>query len=75
VPRNDGVLNSIGMLGVKGDKVAFDIVADGNGANDGWLIAGDTLYNVDLASGRSSEVAKITGTTGKVRDIAAMPKI
>jgi hypothetical protein len=74
-PPNDGVLNSIGMLGVKGDAVAFDIVSDANGGNEGWLMAGDTLYKVDLASGKASEVAKIAGVSGTVRDIAAMPKM
>jgi hypothetical protein len=74
-PPNDGVLNSVGMLGMGAEMAAFDIVSDGNGGNEGWLMAGDTLYKVDLTSGKGSSVAKITGVTGMVRDIAAMPKM
>jgi hypothetical protein len=73
-PPNDGVLNSIGMLGMSAEAAAFDIVADGNGGNEGWLMAGDTLYKVDLATGKGTSVAKIAGVSGTVRDIAAMPK-
>jgi hypothetical protein len=72
-PPNDGVLNTIGTLGMSGDGAAFDIVADGQGGNTGWLMAKDTLYRVDLTSGKGAEVAKIAGVSGTVRDIAVMP--
>lgn len=69
-PPNDGVLASIGKLGIKADKVAFDIWSDGNGKNEAWLMAGDTLYSVDLATGKATEAAKISGVSGTVKDIA-----
>ena len=72
-PPNEGVLNSIGMLGMNADRAAFDIVADGQGDNAGWLLAGDTLYKVDIATGRASQAGKITGIGGTVRDIAVLP--
>jgi Domain of unknown function (DUF4394) len=72
-PPNDGVLNTIGTLGMRCDGAAFDIVADGQGGNTGWLMAKDTLYRVDLTSGKGAEVAKIAGVSGTVRDIAVMP--
>jgi Domain of unknown function (DUF4394) len=72
-PPNDGVLNAVGKLGIKADKVAFDISSDGKGGNEAWLMAGDTLYSVDLASGKATEAAKIGGVTGTVRDIAILP--
>jgi hypothetical protein len=74
-PPNDGVLNSVGMLGVSADAAAFDIASDGKGANAGWLMAKDTLYQVDLQTGKGAEVAKIAGVSGTVRDIAIMPKM
>jgi hypothetical protein len=74
-PPNDGVLNAIGKLGVKADGYAFDIAADGNGGNEGWLMAGGTLYRVDLASGKASEHGKIAGVNGTVKDIAVLPKM
>jgi Domain of unknown function (DUF4394) len=72
-PPNDGVLNSVGMLGMEAGNVAFDIVA-GDTASEGWLMNGKTLYKVDLATGKASEVGVIAGVDGAVRDIAAMPK-
>jgi len=75
VPPNEGVLNSIGMIGMTAETAAFDIVAEttGQGMNTGWLMAGDSLYKVDLATGKASSVGKITGVSGSVRDIAALP--
>ena len=72
-PPNDGVLNSVGMLGMEAGSVAFDIVA-AEAANEGWLMSGKTLYKVDLATGKATEAATITGVDGTVRDIAALPK-
>jgi hypothetical protein len=74
-PPNDGVLNSVGMLGMSADAAAFDIVSDGQGGNTAWLMAKDTLYRVDLQTGKGAEVAKIAGVSGAVRDIAVMPKM
>ena len=72
-PPNDGVLGSIGKLGVKAGKASFDIWSDGNGKNEAWMMLGDTLYSVDLASGKATEAAKISGVSGTVRDIAILP--
>lgn len=72
-PPNDGVLNSVGTLGVTGEAYAFDIVTTAAGANQGWLMAGDTLYSVDLATGKAVMVGKIAGVEGKVHDIAILP--
>ena len=72
-PPNDGVLTTVGKLGMSGTGAAFDIVADGNGGNAAWLMSGDTLYKVDLTTGKGTAAAKITGVTGTVRDIAILP--
>jgi len=69
-PPNDGVLGAVGKLGMKADRVAFDIWSDGAGRNEAWLMAGNTLYSVDLATGKATEAVKISGVTGTVRDIA-----
>ena len=37
------------------------------------MMLGDTLYSVDLASGKATETAKISGVCGTVRDIAFLP--
>ena len=71
-PPNDGVLAAIGKLGIKPGAVAFDIWSDGAGKNEAWLMAGDTLYSVDLSSGKATEAAKISGVSGAVKDIAIL---
>ncbi len=71
-PPNDGILNTIGMLGVKVDVVAFDIWSDGT-KNEAWLMAADGLHSVDLATGKAGPAIKIDGVKGQVRDIAILP--
>ena len=74
-PPNDGILNTVGMLGMTAETVAFDIASDGNGGNSAFAMAGDTLYSVDLTTGKGTVAAKITGVSGAVRDIAILPKM
>jgi Domain of unknown function (DUF4394) len=71
-PPNDGILNTVGMLGVKPDMVAFDIWSDGQGKNEAWLMAGDWLHRVDLTTGKATPTVQINGVKG-VRDIAILP--
>jgi DNA-binding beta-propeller fold protein YncE len=72
-PPNDGILNSIGMLGVDATAASFDITTDSAGANRAMLLAGKTLYSVDLASGKTSAATDIAGLPGGVSDIAVLP--
>jgi hypothetical protein len=69
-PPNDGMLGAIGKLGIRADSFAFDIASDEAGKNEAWLMSGGTLYSVDLATGKATEAAKITGVSGTVKDIA-----
>jgi hypothetical protein len=69
-PPNDGVLNTIGPLGVDfGPTGGFDIVTDADGTDHGWAASGATLYRIDLASGRAT-VAGTIGTGG--RDVVSL---
>jgi hypothetical protein len=70
-PPNDGVLNSVGPLGItiKG-PVAFNIVATGPDQNAGWLAVGGALYSVDLKTGKATMSGKIAGLNGMLTDIA-----
>ena len=73
-PPNDGILNTIGSLGVKIDgSIAFDIASDGKGGNTAWLAAGGALHTVDLATGKATAVGKIDGLKGRLSDIAVLP--
>ena len=69
-PPNDGILNTVGMLGVKLDgPVAFNIVAKGED-NAAWLMNSGMLYSVDLKTGKATAAGKIEGLSGKLTDIA-----
>jgi hypothetical protein len=71
-PPNDGILNTIGMLGVKVGNIAFDIWSDGS-KNEAWAMADGQLWSIDLATGKATPAGKINGLTGAVRDIAILP--
>jgi hypothetical protein len=69
-PPNDGVLNTVGPLGITlAEPVAFNIVVDGEG-NAAWLTTGGVLYSVDLKTGKASAAGKIEGLNGRLVDIA-----
>lgn len=72
-PPNDGVLNTLGKLGVAAKTASFDIESDGKGGNTGWLLTGGTLYNVNLTSGATTSVGAIAGAPANIRDIAVLP--
>jgi hypothetical protein len=73
-PPNDGILNAVGKLGTpKFSTAAFDIWSDGQGKNEAWLMLGDALHSVDLATGKAGPAIKIGGVSGQVRDIAILP--
>jgi hypothetical protein len=74
-PPNDGIVSGVGKLGIALDgPVAFDIRTDGKGGNVGWLLAGGTLYTVDIATGAAKPLGAIAGLDGKVTDIAILPE-
>jgi len=72
-PPNDGVLNTIGSLGIAATSpVAFNIVASAGDKNDAWLATGGNLYSVDLKTGKATLAGKLEGVNGKLTDIAWM---
>ena len=73
-PPNDGTLKAVGKLGVALEKnVGFDILSDGEGGNEAWLMNGVTVYSVDLETGKATLVGIISDVGGGVRDIAILP--
>jgi hypothetical protein len=63
-PPNDGVLATVGPLGVDfGPTGGFDIVTDGAGVDRAYAASGATLYTVDLTTG----AARPLGTIGDGR--------
>ncbi|MFK0278654.1 DUF4394 domain-containing protein [Ensifer sp. NPDC090286] len=72
---NDGTLKAIGKLGLAGKPAtyAFDIQGTADGKNVAYLVAGKTLYTVNLETGAATEVGAIMGIEDDVRDIAILP--
>jgi hypothetical protein len=69
-PPNDGMLNTIGSLGIKlNGPAAFNIVAQGED-HAAWLVSGGALHSVDLKTGKATLVGKLDGVKGKLTDIA-----
>jgi hypothetical protein len=70
-PPNDGVLNTIGPLGVKlSGNVGFNIVWSEPDKNEGWLSMGGALYAVDLKTGKATMAGKVEGLPGFLTDVA-----
>jgi DNA-binding beta-propeller fold protein YncE len=70
-PPNDGVLNTVGPLGITAAApIAFNIVASAGDKNDAWLATGGNLYAVDLKTGKATLAGKLEGLKGKLTDIA-----
>lgn len=72
-PPNDGVVNTVGPLGVDAQTYAFDILSTGEGMNTAFLMADDTLYTIDLSSGAATALGRVEGADMPVRDIALLP--
>jgi hypothetical protein len=69
-PPNDGILNTVGSLGMAvSAPVAFNIVY-GNETNSAWLATGGALYSVDLKTGKTTMAGQIEGLSGTLVDIA-----
>jgi hypothetical protein len=70
-PPNDGVLKTRGAVGVPGlADAVMDIDNEAEGKNTAYLIAGSTLYTIDLATGKATQVGAIKGMNGKLLDVA-----
>jgi LPXTG-motif cell wall-anchored protein len=74
-PPNDGVLNTIGKLGVDVSSAAgFDVAPDGNRAFAALTTAGGSgsdLYSIDLTTGAATRVGPI-GNGQAIRGLAAI---
>jgi hypothetical protein len=72
-PPNDGVLATVGPLGVDfGPLGGFDIVTDAAGQDRAWAASGASLYTVDLATGRATAAGTIGGSGVSVVSLAAV---
>ena len=73
-PPNDGVLTTVGPLGVDfGPLSGFTIVTDASGADLAWATTAGTLYAIDLATGRATPVGTIGEPAVPLVSLAAAP--
>jgi hypothetical protein len=73
-PPNDGVQQLRGEIAPSLPAgVAFDILADGQGGNMAFALAGGTLHNVSLETGKGTPRGTVANLpTAEIVDIAAM---
>jgi len=66
-PPNDGILSTVGPLGVHvPPEAGFEIVTGGSGRNRGFAAFGSTLYEIDLATGKATALGAIGGPSGSI---------
>jgi hypothetical protein len=71
-PPNDGVLATVGPLGVDfGPTGGFDIVTDPGGVDRGYAASGASLYAVDLGAGTARSLGQIGDGRAGVVGLAA----
>jgi hypothetical protein len=69
-PPNDGVLNTVGPLGVALDGAAAFNIVTMQDRNEAWLVVGGALHTVDLKTGKATTIGKVDGLSGTLGDIA-----
>jgi hypothetical protein len=71
-PPNDGVLTTIGSLGVDfGSTAGFDIFSPANGSNTAFAVSGSTLYSISLSTGAATSLGSLNA--GPFIGLAAIP--
>jgi hypothetical protein len=71
-PPNNGVLVTIGSLGVDFDTVGgFDILSDGMGGNIAYAASNSTLYSIDLSNGSAGTLGMIGDDSVRLVGLAA----
>ncbi|MEM8503498.1 MAG: DUF4394 domain-containing protein [Cyanobacteria bacterium P01_D01_bin.1] len=59
-PPNDGILMTVGSLGVDFSDIAgFDIISSAQDDNEAFAVSDSTLYSIDLEEGTATEVGTI----------------
>jgi trimeric autotransporter adhesin len=66
-PPNDGILHTIGPLGVDFPvKAGFEIVSEPSGAETAFAAFRDELYRIDLQTGRATRAGRVGGSPGEI---------
>jgi len=72
-PPNDGVLTTVGPLGIDfGPLGGFDIVTDAGGRDAGYAATAGTLYAIDLTTGAARKMGTIGDGRATIVGLAAL---
>jgi hypothetical protein len=66
-PPNDGILRTVGSLGVDFPLLAgFEIISGPDGSETAFAAFRDSLFRIDLQSGRATRAGSIGGSRGEI---------
>lgn len=72
-PPNDGVLTTIGRLGIDCTAAAgFDIATDERGVNHAFLVCRSELFQLDIKTGAAQSLGKIAAAPGEFISLAVL---
>lgn len=72
-PPNDGILHTVGKLGVDFPvEAGFEIVTEGSGAETGWAAFDDRLFRIDLTTGQATPAGTIGGSPGGIVGLSSI---
>ncbi len=74
-PANDGVLRTVGPLGVDvPDLAGLDVVTDEQGRDRAFAAWGTTLHEIDLTTGRASPLGPVPGLVRAATSLAVLDR-
>lgn len=73
-PPNDGVLKTVGSLGVDfAPEAGFDIFTDRDKKDRAFAVTGSTLYTIDMATGAATKAGTVGNGRFKLIGLAVVP--
>lgn len=73
-PPNDGLLHTVGALGVTcGEAAGFDIVSPRPGVDVAFVVCGKILYRANLDTGRLTVIGEIRADVPRFLSLAVLP--
>ena len=75
-PPNDGVLQTVGSLGIDFDRTGgFEIASMPSGTNEAFAVTDSTLYSIDLGSGAATSLGAIGSNNIHYRGLTVRPDV
>lgn len=75
-PPNDGVLKTVGELGIDFDETGgFEIESTSTGNNTAFAVSNGTLYSISLSSGAATALGKVKSDGDTLRGLTVRPDV